>query len=83
MNGYEKIENELKLDKIACIEKLLVIVRCDDLIFNCVLRPNRDFDRWEWDCDWYWWEGEENVELIGAIALSDIKIEGNQLKYRE
>lgn len=81
MNGYKKIENELNLDKIACIEKLLVIVRCDDLIFNCVLRPNRDFDGWEWD--WDWWEGEENVELIGAIALSDIKIEGNQLKYRE
>lgn len=81
MNGYEKIENELKLDKIACIEKLLVIVRCNDLIFSCVLRPNRDFDGWEWD--WDWWEGEEKVELIGAIALNDIRIEGNQLKYRE
>lgn len=81
MNGYEKIENELNLDKIAQIEKLLVIVQCDDLQFDCILRPNRDFDGWVWDYDW--WEGEENVELIGAIALSDIKIEGNQLKYRE
>ena len=81
MNGYEKIENELNLDKIACIEKLLVVVRCNDLVIHCVLRPNKDFDGWVWD--WDWWEGEENVELIGAIALSDIRIEGNQLKYRE
>ena len=81
MNGYEKIENELNLDKIACLEKLLVIIRCGDFILHCILKPNRDFDDWVWEYDW--WEGEENVELIGAIALSDIKIEGNQLKYRE
>lgn len=81
MNGYEKIENELNLDKIACLEKLLVIIRCDDLILHCILKPNSDFNDWEWEYDW--WEGEEDVELIGAIALGDIKIEGNQLKYRE
>lgn len=81
MNAYEKIENELNLDKIACIEKLLVIIQCGEFIVHCILRPNRDFDGWEWNYDW--WEGEENVELIGAIAISDIKIEGNQLKYRE
>lgn len=81
MNGYEKIENVLNLDKIACIEKLLVIIRCGDFIVHCTLEPNEDFDGWVWDYDW--WEGEENVELIGAIAIDDIKIEGNQLKYRE
>lgn len=81
MNGYQKIENELNLDKIDVLEDLLVRIRSGDVRLECILHYDSDYNDWEWE--WYWWGGEEDVALIGAIALSDIKIEGNQLKYRE
>lgn len=80
VNMYEEIEKELHLDDIECMENILVSIRCDDLIHNVIIGPNEDFN-WAWDYDW--WEGEEDVEFLGAIALSDIRIEGNQLKYRK
>lgn len=80
-NAYDKIEKELDLDKLACIEEIFVTIKCGDVTLNAILQPNENFDGYIWD--WDWWEGEDDVELIGAIAMSDIRIEGNQLVYRE
>ena len=81
MNGYEKIESELRLNDLAYVEDIIVTIKCGDTILNAILQPNDDYDGYIWD--WDWWEGEQNVELIGAIAKGDIRIYGNKLEYRK
>lgn len=81
MNAYSKIEKELNLENLKYMEDIFVTIKCGDGHLNAILQPNENYDGYIWD--WDWWEGEENVELVGAIALSDIRIYGNKLEYKD
>lgn len=81
MDGYSKIEKELNLKNLKYTEDIFVTIKCGDGNLNAILQPNENYDGYIWD--WDWWEGEENVELVGAIALSDIRIYGNKLEYKD
>lgn len=82
MNGYEKIEKELKLDKLEYAGDILVTIKMNGGIFTTRMKFDTiDYDDWVWESDW--WEGEEDVEFVGAQLLCDVVIEGNKLEYRE
>jgi hypothetical protein len=82
MNAYEKIENDLKLDKLKYVGDILVTIRINDGIISELLKfDTDDYNIWVWENDW--WEGEENVEFVGAQLLCDVIIKGNRLEYRE
>lgn len=82
MNGYEKIEKELKLDKLKYAGDILVTIRINGgLISELLIFDTEDYDSWAWEKDW--WEGEEDVEFVGAQLLYDVEIQGNKLEYRE
>jgi len=83
MNGYEKIEKELNLDKLKYAGDIIVTIRINGVLISELLLDFdlEDYDDWVWEHDW--WEGEEDVEFVGAQVLSDVVIEGNKLEYRE
>ena len=82
MIGYEKIENELRLDKLKYSGDIIVTIRINGSLISELLQfDTDDYNTWVWENDW--WEGEENVEFVGAQLLCDVEIEGNKLEYRE
>lgn len=82
MNGYEKIEKELRLDKLKYAGDIVVTIRINGGLVSQLLRfDTEDYVDWVWEHDW--WEGEEDVEFVGAQLLYDVVIEGNKLEYRE
>ena len=82
MSGYEKIENELRLDKLKYSGDIIVTIRINGSLISELLEFDTvDYNTWVWKKDW--WEGEENVEFVGAQLLYDVIIKGNRLEYRE
>lgn len=82
MSGYEIIENELRLDKLKYSGDIIVTIRINGSLISELLNfDTDDYNIWVWENDW--WEGEENVEFVGAQLLNDVIIKGNRLEYRE
>ena len=77
MDGYELIEEALNLDHLKYYDYILVTIRINDCITTELL--SYDGCNFIWENDW--WEGEQDIEFIGAAYLSDIKVNGNQLSY--
>lgn len=46
MNGHEKIEKELRLDDLYYRSDILVTIKCDGHLMNCLLRF--DANKYEW-----------------------------------
>ena len=77
--GYAKIEKALKLDKLAFVDDIVVTIRRNGDVINELLSPGQMQGSWEWLKDW--WEGEEDVQFIGARYLGDCSCFGNHLEY--
>ena len=81
LTGYEKIEKALRLDELDYVDDIVVSIRRDGDVITELLYPNYTAagDKWEWFNDW--WEGEADVQLIGARYLRDAGCFGNHLNY--
>lgn len=79
MNGYKKICDELRLNDLYFRSDIIVAIRCGTSIINELLLYDGSEDVWTWENDW--WEGEEQVELIGATYVDWVDVRGNQLRY--
>lgn len=52
---------------------LIVRIRLDGRYTNEILELDGNAMLWTWQNDWY--EGQKDVEFIGAILLDDVKVE--------
>ena len=77
--GYEKIEKALKLYRLAFVDDIVVTIRRNGDVITELLSPGQRNGEWEWLRDW--WEGEEDVQFIGAMYLRDCTCFGNRLEY--
>lgn len=57
---------------ITVFETLIVRIRIDGMEINEVLEFNGDDISWSWLNDWY--EGQKNIEYVGSIRLSEVKV---------
>ena len=57
---------------LKAYETLIVRIRVDGVEINEILEFNGDDLSWRWLNDWY--EGQKNIEYIGSIGLSEVKI---------
>lgn len=62
-------------------EDMLVTVQADGEILTIVLEFDAVNGTWCWSWDWY--EGQKNVELLGFVPLSHIKVVGMEVHYNE
>ena len=53
-------------------ETMIVRIRADGVEMNEVLEFNGDDLSWCWLNDWY--EGQKDIEYIGSIRLSEVKV---------
>ena len=70
-NPYEDIARCAALD-LKAYETLIVRIRIDGVEYNEILEFNGNDLSWCWLNDWY--EGQRNVEYIGRIGLSEVKV---------
>lgn len=70
-NPYEDIARCAAQD-LKVYETLIVRVRVDGVEYNEILEFNGNDLSWCWLNDWY--EGQRDVEYIGRIGLSEVKV---------
>lgn len=57
---------------VNAFETMIVRVRVDGIEMNEILEFNGNDLSWCWLNDWY--EGQKNIEYIGSIRLSEVKV---------
>ena len=68
---YEDIARRAVND-LPVYETMIVRVRVDGIEMNEILEFDGDNLSWCWLSDWY--EGQRNIEYIGSIRLSEVKV---------
>ena len=79
MTGYQKIIQALRLDDLTRYGDIIVTIRVEGRIITELLEFDGTKFNWAWLRDW--WEGEEDVQFIGAKYLDDVACVGNHLEY--
>ena len=73
---YKAIEKEVYEDYIVCI-KMKYTHEKEYYITNELYLFDGGQVKYEWQNDW--WEGQQEVEVLGYIAVSDVEIEKVQI----
>ena len=68
---YEDIAR-IATQGVKAFETMIVRVRVDGIEMNEILEFNGNDISWCWLNDWY--EGQKNIEYIGSIRLSEVKV---------
>ena len=70
MSGYEKIENELRLDKLKYSGDIIVTIRINGSLISELLEFDTvDYNTWVWKKDW--WEGEEKPTAVDVVRRNN------------